>query len=138
MVQIPKLKPNLQSRIESVLDIFSQTYKTNDEHKLNYIPISADPLTNRIMDRLTRAIADDMMRKKMDLEDEVNQIFQEADDKAAEAETKTLKVVAKLKKVAAEAEKNKAEAARYKQSASEKDEELAALKALIEEMKKKT
>ena len=73
MVQIPKLKPNDQSRVENVLTVFSQKFVIPyDDRKLNYDEtLSNDPLTERILNRLTRAIADDDLRRKMNFEDEI-------------------------------------------------------------------
>ena len=81
IVQIRKLHPNLQSRVENVLDIFSQRYKTDNEHKLDYKNNSNDPLIGLIVNRLIRAVADDNMRRNMDIEDEINADLQDIDDK---------------------------------------------------------
>ena len=82
MVQIPKLKPNEKSRVENVLSIFSQDYVTDyDDQKLNYDEkISSDPLSKRIVNRLTRAIADDDLRRKMNIEEEFERDMQEIEE----------------------------------------------------------
>jgi hypothetical protein len=76
-VQIPKLHPNEQSRVENVLNIFSQRYQTDDEHKLNYSGNMSDPLVEKIVNRLTRAIADQSLRDRMDIEDEIEREYQD-------------------------------------------------------------
>jgi hypothetical protein len=81
MIQIRKLKHPIQSRLERILNIFNQTYKIkDDDHILNFTEEAAnnapDPLLNKMVNRLTRAIADTAMRKKMDLEDEIEREYQ--------------------------------------------------------------
>jgi hypothetical protein len=74
-IQIPKLQVGDQSRIENVLSVFSQRYKLTDDRKLDYQGMENDPLKIKIINRLTRAIADDNLRRKMDLEDEFERGF---------------------------------------------------------------
>jgi hypothetical protein len=74
-IQIPKLQIGEQSRIENVLSVFSQRYKLTDDRKLDYQGMENDPLKIKIINRLTRAIADDNLRRKMDLEDEFERGF---------------------------------------------------------------
>ncbi len=80
-VQIPKLHPNEQSRVENVLNIFSQRYQTDDEHKLNYSGNMSDPLVEKMVNRLTRAIADQSLRDRMDIEDEIEKEYQDIKEK---------------------------------------------------------
>jgi hypothetical protein len=80
-IQIPKLAEPTKTKIEEVLSVFNQALKTKDEHTLNYEAATQDPLVQKILTRLTRAIADGEMRRKMDIEDEIEQEFQEIEDK---------------------------------------------------------
>jgi hypothetical protein len=80
-IQIPKLQPNEQNRVEKVLNIFSQKYKTNDIHVLNYIGDEKDPLISRMLKRLTRAIANEKLRRQMDFEDEIETELQDLESK---------------------------------------------------------
>jgi hypothetical protein len=75
-IQIPRLKKNLQSHLERVLQVFSQEYKTEDEHKLDFSGEQDDPLVQKIVLRLTRAIASDKLRQDMDIEDEVERLIE--------------------------------------------------------------
>jgi hypothetical protein len=103
-IQIPKLKPNEQNRIEMTLDIFNQRYKTEDIHILNYENKADNSLMNKILNRLTRAIADEGLRKQMDFEDEIETEFQAYDTKIEgykqEIVDKDKKIADKDKKIA--------------------------------------
>jgi archaellum component FlaC len=78
-IQIPKLKPNEQNQIEMTLDIFNQRYKTDNIHILNYDSKAENALINKILSRLTRAIADEDLRRQMNFEDEIETEFQAYD-----------------------------------------------------------
>lgn len=77
VVQIPRLSMRLQTPLEYVLQVFSQTYITSDKHALDYQPTTTPsvPLVQRILYRLQRAIASDELRIKMDIEDEFERVF---------------------------------------------------------------
>jgi hypothetical protein len=97
-IQIPLLTDSIQSRIEKVLVVFNQKYVDDDKHELNYQSISDDPLVNKMVNRLTRAIADDELRKIMNLEDEMDKTFNRVvreKDKVIEEKDKELEVQAK-------------------------------------------
>jgi hypothetical protein len=79
-IQIPKLVEPTKTRVEKVLSIFNQTYKSSDEHSLRYDLIDDDPLLQKMINRLTRAIADEEMRRKMNVEDEIEREFAEYQD----------------------------------------------------------
>ena len=87
-IQIPKLQPNEKSRLEKVLNVFSQKYKTNDIHILNYQGQMDDPLIEKILNRLIRAISDDNLRRQMNVEDEIETEWQEMSQKIAEKDKK--------------------------------------------------
>ncbi len=76
-IQIPKLVEPTKTRVERILSIFNQTLKTDDEHALNYEITGDDPLLEKMLNRLTRAIASEEMRRKMNIEDEIEQEFSE-------------------------------------------------------------
>jgi hypothetical protein len=126
IVQIPKLKPNDQSRVENVLSIFSQNIKNNDEHKLNYDETQAtDPLTKRIVNRLLRAIADDNLQRIMNVEDEIEQNLIEIEEKVKK------KFDIALLKSKKTIEKNKKTIKAKDQEIEAKDQEIEALKKLL-------
>lgn len=75
-IQIPRLKIGLQTRLEKILNVFNQEFKTDDHHKLNFNALPTDdPLVKRMIDRLNRAIASDEIRNQMDFEDEIDRVF---------------------------------------------------------------
>ena len=77
-IQIRKLVEPTKTRLERLLSIFNQTFKTADEHALDYqAPDNGDPLLQKMLTRLTRAIADEQMRRKMNIEDEIEREFEE-------------------------------------------------------------
>jgi hypothetical protein len=84
MIQLKKLPPTTKTRLERVLKVFNQVYKLKDDHKLEIVDDDNDPLVQKMCTRLTRAIADEQMRKKMDIEDEIDQEFQAIDNKYVE------------------------------------------------------
>lgn len=84
LIQIPRLKPQTKTKLERVLQIFSPEFRTEDRHKLDFKGDANDLLVKKIVDRLGRAIASDEIREKMDVEDEIDRIF-EREIKKAEA-----------------------------------------------------
>ncbi len=74
-IQIPFLKYNLRTKLEKVLMVFSQEYTTEDKHKLNFQGEQDDPLVQQIVNRLSRAVASEEMQRKMDVEDELERIY---------------------------------------------------------------
>ena len=95
-IQIPRLVEPTKTRIERVLSVFNQTFKSSDDHSLNYELIDDDPLLQKMVNRLTRAIADEEMRRKMNVEDEIEREFAEYQDtieqKDEEIRLKDLKI----------------------------------------------
>ena len=81
MIQIRKLPRDAKTRLYKVLSVFNQSYKATDEHALEYKEDINDPLVEKMLHRLTRAIADEAMRKKMDIEDEFDREYQELENK---------------------------------------------------------
>jgi hypothetical protein len=56
-IQIPRLKMQVQSELEQVLDVFNQKkYKTTDSHILEYTGTTKDPRIARVVKYLGRAI----------------------------------------------------------------------------------
>jgi hypothetical protein len=78
MIQIPLLDGKNQSQVEKILNVFNQQFKTTDEHILNYEGSENDsPLLQKILKRLSRAVADTEVKKKMDIEDEFEREYME-------------------------------------------------------------
>jgi hypothetical protein len=80
-IQIRKLKPNEKSRVEKILNIFSQYYITSSDQTLDFKGSIDDPLLEKIVNRLTRAIADETLRRQMNMEDEIETELQLMDGK---------------------------------------------------------
>ncbi len=77
-IQIPKLVEPTKTRIEKILSIFNQTSKNSDDHTLQYnLADDDEPLLQKMVVRLTRAIADEDMRRRMNVEDEIETEFTE-------------------------------------------------------------
>ena len=55
--------------------MFSQEYKTDNKHNLNFTEEETDPLIKQMLDRLRRAAADEELRRKMDVEDEYEDTY---------------------------------------------------------------
>jgi hypothetical protein len=79
-IQIPKLIEPTKTRVERILSIFNQTMKSSDDHSLNFELIDDDPLLQKMVNRLTRAIASEDMRRKMNVEDEIESDFADFQD----------------------------------------------------------
>ena len=114
MIQIRKLPRETKTRLEKVLSVFNQSYKSTDDHALEYKDNTNDPLVEKMLHRLTRAIADEAMRRKMNIEDEIDREYQEY-----------LSII----------EQKNQELEQKDQELEEKDREIAALKKLLENKK---
>lgn len=79
--------------------------ETEDNHQLNFKGDLNDPLVQKIVARLERAIASEEMRDKMDVEDEIDRIFERELSKLALEKDKI--IAAKEQEL--EAERQKAE-----------------------------
>lgn len=86
-IQIPKLVEPTKTRIERILSIFNQNFKSSDERSLNYEFTDNDPLLQKMVSRLTRAIADDNMRRVMNAEDELESDITDYQESIEEKDT---------------------------------------------------
>ncbi len=114
LIQAKKLPPKARTKLERVLQVFSPIYQTtNDQHQLDFQGETDDPLIKKMLDRLGRAIANEEIRDNMDVEDELDRIFdREMKKLAAEKD----EIIAEKEGIIAEKdqllteEKNRAEA----------------------------
>ena len=142
VIQIPFLKANDKSRVERILNVFSQKYKTDDEHILNYkdeeedATPPADPLLERILRRLIRAIADEKLRKRMDVEDEIETEMQDLESKLAESRAVIEQKDQQIEQKDQQIEQKDQQIEQNKQELEQKDQELAVLRKLLEELNK--
>lgn len=92
IIQIPYLKSSKRSSLETILSLFDQENKGEDEHIINIKESDYPKKYQPIIRRLLRAIADSDIRKKMDIEDEIIRDFQTMEriieDKKKEVEEK--------------------------------------------------
>jgi hypothetical protein len=128
-IQIPRLIEPTKTRVERILSIFNQSLKSSDEHSLNYEPIGNDPLLERMVNRLTRAIASEEMRRKMNVEDEIESEFADFQDTIEQKEEE-------IKQKNQVIEQNKQVIEQNKQVIEQKDQELEQSRKLIEELRK--
>ena len=76
LIQACKLPRKARTKLERILQVFSPIYQTtNDQHQLDFQGDTNDPLIKKMLDRLGRAIASEEIRDNMDLEDELDRIF---------------------------------------------------------------
>ncbi len=144
-VQIPKLHPNTQSRVESVLDIFNQRYITDDDQRLDFKGDSKDPLAQKIIYRLTRAIVDDEMRRKMNMEEEYErdqvdalQRLEEQQQKIEKKQAEFEKQQTEFEKQQTELEKQQTELEKYKQETEKQQTELEKKQTELEKYQTET
>ena len=123
LIQIRKLVGKSRTKLERILQVFSPEYQTQDKHQMDFKGDVNEPLVKKIVERLGRAIASDEIRDKMDVEDEIDRIFERELKKLAMEKDK---IIAE-KDIELEVERNKAEVERQKNEDLQKQ---------IEELKK--
>jgi hypothetical protein len=142
MIQIRRLPRETKTRLYKVLSVFNQSYKTANDHALEYKEEANDPLVEKMLNRLTRAMADEAMRKKMDIEDEFDREYQEMESKYGdiieqknqELEEKDYVIEQKehvIEQNKQVIEQNKQVIEQKDQALEEKDKEIAELKKLL-------
>ena len=113
LIQACKLPRKARTKLERILQVFSPIYQTtNDQHQLDFQGDTNDPLIKKMLDRLGRAIASEEIRDNMDLEDELDRIFDREMKKLAAEKDEIIAEKDQLlieEKKRAEDEKNRAE-----------------------------
>lgn len=71
VIQIPALKEKRRNELEILLSVFDQSNRMKDFHVLNVDESDYPPKYREIIRRLQKAVVDEDIRKKMDLEDEM-------------------------------------------------------------------
>jgi hypothetical protein len=155
MIQLPRLKTTMKTRLERVLQLFNQIYKLQtDSHKLNYEadPKEHDALVEKMMARLTRAVASDEVRLKMRIEDELertyhkdmrakDEIIEEKDHIIEKKDQQIAHLVAKTEQTAREMtqlqEQNQKAAALQEQTTREMAEMREQMALLMQQLSKK-
>ncbi|MEI6409177.1 MAG: hypothetical protein WCR52_07335 [Bacteroidota bacterium] len=109
LIQVRKLAKAARNKLERVLHIFSPIYQsTTDKHQLDFQGNTDDPLVKKMVDRLGRAIASEEIRDLMDVEDELDRIFEQAMRKKDEIIAEKDEIIAEKDKLLME-EKKRAE-----------------------------
>ena len=123
LIQLRLLSGKSRTKLENVLQVFSPEFKTADKHQLDFKGDLNEPLVQKMVARLERAIASEEIRDKMDVEDEIDRIFERELGKLASEKDKI--IAAKDQEL--EAKDQELEA---------KDQKLEALLKELEELKK--
>jgi len=77
MIQVGRLPKESRGKLDRVMQIFSPMYQNKaDKHQVDFQGDIHDPLVLKMVERLSRAIASDEYRDKMDVEDEIDRIFE--------------------------------------------------------------
>jgi hypothetical protein len=151
VIQVRLLPLETKTKLDRILQIFNPQFKTDDKHKLDFTGDTNEPVVQKMLNRLQRAITNDEMRRKMDFEDEIERILErEAQKVSAEKD----QIIAEMDGVIAEmdgviAEKDGLIAnmdgviaekdgliANMDGVIAEKDAEIEALRQMIASMKK--
>jgi hypothetical protein len=141
LIQVRKLAKAARNKLERVLQIFSPIYQSpTDKHQLDFQGAMDDPLIKRMVDRLGRAIASEEIREKMDVEDELDRIFEREMNKLAkiiaEKEAQLLLEQQRAEEEKKRAEEEKKRAEEEKKRAEEEIQKNLELQKQIEELKK--
>lgn len=133
IIQVRKLARQSRNKLERVLQVFSPAFQTSkDKHQLDFQEDTNDPLLKKMVDRLGRAIASEDIRDKMDVEDELERIFEREMKKLASEKDEIIaekEEIIALKETQLMEEKKRAEAEIQKNLALQ--QELEALKKQI-------
>jgi hypothetical protein len=134
LIQVRKLAKQARSKLERVLQIFSPIYQTTtDKHQLDFRGDTDDPLVKKMVDRLGRAIASEEIREKMDVEDELDRIFEREMKKKEEIIAEKEGIIAEKEGIIAEKDQQLME---EKKRAEEEVQKNLELQRQIEALKK--
>jgi len=105
LIQVRKLAKTSRNKLERVLQIFSPIYQSiNDRHQVDFQGNTDDPLVKKMVERLGRAIASEEIRDKMDVEDELDRVFEREMSKKDEIIAKKEEIIAEKEEIIAEKE----------------------------------
>jgi hypothetical protein len=141
LIQVRKLAKAARNKLERVLHIFSPIYQsTSDKHQVNFQGDTNDPLVKKMVERLERAIASEEIRDKMDVEDELDRIFEREMRKKDEIIAEKEEIIAEKEEIIAEKEEIIAEKDKLlieeKKRAEEEIQKNLELQRQIEALKK--
>jgi hypothetical protein len=93
-IQIPRLRLNMQNRVEKLLSIFNQTYVTTADNKIMNLPPewNQDEDLKAFIERLNQPLQDQQMVRQAEAEDEIETKFDEIQRKLEVAEQEKAQV----------------------------------------------
>jgi hypothetical protein len=82
-IQIPRLRLNMQNRVEKLLSVFNQTYVTTTDNKIMNLPPewNQDEELKAFIERLNQPLQDQQMVRQAEAEDEIETKFDEIERK---------------------------------------------------------
>ncbi|MCS7027936.1 MAG: hypothetical protein NZ519_04155 [Bacteroidia bacterium] len=120
VIQVPRLRPVLGTRLGELLDLFNQEYRLSDvkpgNRTLNLPYVPKDKDISLIVKRLERANADEQLREKLNDEEFAEMAYEEMFGKL---DKKVLRLEKRLKKREKELEQEKQRAEQEKQRAEQ-------------------
>jgi len=135
IIQIPYLHKKRRSELETLLGVFDQSNRTDDQHILNVSEEDFPEKFRPLIRRLQRAIAEPVIRKSMDIEDEILNVLQKKERQIAQKEKEleeSKKTIAEKEKTIEEREKAIAVS---KKTIEEKEKAIAVQNKIIEELR---
>jgi hypothetical protein len=119
VIQTRLLPLESKTKLERILQVFNPKFRTKDTHKLDFTGDANEPIVQKMLNRLQRAIVDDDMRHQMDVEDEFERILAREAKKVADEKDE---IIAEKEIIIAEKDQALSE---KDQALSEKDQALS-------------
>ena len=130
LIQLRLLAGKSRTKLEKVLQVFSPEFNTEDKQQLDFKGDLNEPLVQKMVARLERAMASEEIRDKMDVEDEIDRIFERELGKLALEKDKIIAV--KVQELEAKSKELEAKS----KELEAKDQELEVLLKELEELKR--
>jgi hypothetical protein len=81
-IQIPRLRHDQRTKLEEVLEVFSQDNISDDLHNFEFKKVPNNPLLKKIIKRLSKAASDSKIKRTMEAEDMIERLInREANEK---------------------------------------------------------
>jgi hypothetical protein len=120
-IQIPRLKMEVQTELENMLDLFSQVkYKTGENHVLEYTGDTKNPKVMRMLKRLKSVFFDDEVLRAIEAEEEIEgeiEMINKENEMLRKEREQAIFELEKTKRAKDEATKAKDEATKAKDEA---------------------
>jgi len=142
IIQIPYLHKKRRNELETLLGVFDQSNRTDDHHILNVSEEDFPEKFRPLIRRLQRAIAEPVIRKSMDIEDEILNVLQKKErqiaqkEKELEESRKTIEENEKVIEVSRKTIEEKEKAIEIsRKTIEEKEKAIEAQNKIIEELR---